>query len=186
MMQNNDHFFELLKPHYQDAANYCRGLNMQHHEDIFQEALLKGMKGFDSLRDEGQFRSWLFRIISREAISFQRRYFWRKFTESQDGQPGDSHQAAESVDSHNLNELLTALSGLPRRKRETLLLYEIGGFSIKELSAIFGESEPAIKSRLSRTRKELADKLAAGLPPDNDTRTIKELYDEVESRVFAR
>lgn len=185
-MANHDRFFELLKPHYQDAANYCRGLDRHHHEDILQEALLKAMKRFDSLRDDQQFRSWLFRIISREAANFHRRYFWRRFAESKDGQPGNSRQAAGSTDSDDLNELLSALSGLPRHKRETLLLYEIGGFSIKELSAIFHESEPAIKSRLSRTRKELASKLAAGLPPDKDTRTIKELYDEVESRVFTR
>jgi len=185
-MQNNDRFFELLKPHYQDAANYCRGLDARHHDDILQESLLKAIKGFDSLRDQRQFLSWLFRIITREAATFHRRYFWRRFLEWEKVRPDKRLQASGTTDPDDLADLLAGLAQLPRRKRETLLLYELGGFSVREISAIFGESEPAVKSRLSRTRKELAHKLAAGLPPNRDTRTMKELYDEVESCVFAQ
>lgn len=182
-MQNHDPFFELLKPHYLDAANFCRGLNYRNHEDILQEALLKAMRGFGSLRDHQKFRSWLFQIISREATTFHRRNFWRRFTEWTDGQPDDRHVATPDP-IEGLAELEQALAELPRKKRETLLLHDLGGFSIKEIAAMNGESESAVKSRLSRTRRELARQITAGLPLNNHTQTVTEQYDEVESYVL--
>ncbi len=182
-MQKHNPFFELLKPHYHDAANFCRGLNYRNHEDILQEALLKAMRGFGGLRDPQKFRSWLFQIISREATTFHRRYFWRRFTEWTDGQPDDRHVSAPAP-IEGLAELEQVLAELPRKKRETLLLHDLGGFSIKEIAAMNGESESAVKSRLSPTRRELAIQITAGLPLYNQPQTVTELYDEVESFVL--
>ena len=57
------------------------------------------------------------------------------------------------------NQLLVAtLSQLDKKERTCLLLFEIGGFSIKEIAHIQQEkSESAVKSRLSRTRKKLKE-----------------------------
>jgi RNA polymerase sigma-70 factor (ECF subfamily) len=41
--------------------------------------------------------------------------------------------------------------------KETLVLFEIEGFSRKEISHILGVSEETIKSRLFRARKKLAE-----------------------------
>ena len=54
--------------------------------------------------------------------------------------------------------LVAALSRLEAKERSSILLFEIGGFSIKEITEIQKEnSESAVKSRLSRTRKKLKE-----------------------------
>jgi predicted RNA polymerase sigma factor len=54
--------------------------------------------------------------------------------------------------------LIAALSTISKKERAAILLFEIGGFSIEEITAIQKEkSESTIKSRLSRTRKKLKE-----------------------------
>ncbi|MFB0517003.1 MAG: RNA polymerase sigma factor [Candidatus Neomarinimicrobiota bacterium] len=174
-----EQFLQLLKPHYQAAASYCRGLNPDHHDDILQEALLKALRGFPSLRDHSQFKSWLFRIITREAATFHRRYFWRRFLEWDSAQWERHHDAVAGLQTEELYQLLHALDHLPRKKRETILLFEIGGFAITEIAAFYLESESAVKSRLARTKRELKQWLIAGLRESTKPRTMLEMYDEV-------
>ena len=57
---------------------------------------------------------------------------------------------------HDKIILYNALSKLSYKERSTILLFEIGNFSIRELKDILNEhSESAVKSRLSRVREKL-------------------------------
>ena len=49
-----------------------------------------------------------------------------------------------------------ALTFLPEAQREALILFEITGFSVKEIAELQDSSEAAVKQRLSRGRKGLA------------------------------
>ena len=54
--------------------------------------------------------------------------------------------------------LVAALSRINKKERIAILLFEIGGFSIEEITLIQNEkSESTIKSRLSRTRNKLKE-----------------------------
>ncbi len=50
-----------------------------------------------------------------------------------------------------------ALSLLPEDQRECIILFEISGFSIKEIVEIQGVSESAVKQRLKRARAKLIE-----------------------------
>jgi RNA polymerase sigma-70 factor (ECF subfamily) len=65
------------------------------------------------------------------------------------------------------DELYEALHQLPEAYRNCVILYEIAGFSIKETAAIQECSTDAIKQRLSRGRKMLAEALS-----EKSTKTI--------------
>ena len=58
------------------------------------------------------------------------------------------------------DQLYKALEKLPELQREALILFEISGFSIKEIAGIQSSSEDAVKQRLSRGRKELLELLS--------------------------
>lgn len=78
---------------------------------------------------------------------------------SDDGKAAFSVYEDDFFDDHQL--LIEVLSHIGKKERAALLLFEIGGFSIKEIAAIQNEtSESAIKSRLSRTRKKLKEFMA--------------------------
>jgi RNA polymerase sigma-70 factor (ECF subfamily) len=159
---SDSEFTDLLKPHYNDAVNYCRalcsGASKSEAEDVMQQALLKAYENFDSLRDKANFKSWFFQIITRTFYNSVRKPFWSRFVSlnSEDG------KAAFHVFEDNFFEdnqiLIAALSKISKKERAAILLFEIGGFSIEEITAIQKEkSESTIKSRLSRTRKKLKE-----------------------------
>ena len=52
--------------------------------------------------------------------------------------------------------LYQALARLPELQREAIILFEITGFSIKEIMEIQNSGASAVKQRLARGRKELA------------------------------
>ena len=55
-----------------------------------------------------------------------------------------------------IEDLYKALGKLPEIQREALILFEISGFSIKEIAVIQEANEDAVKKRLTRGRQELA------------------------------
>lgn len=161
-MLSNTEFTDLLKPHYNDAVNYCRalcsGTSKADAEDVLQQALLKAFEKSDSLREVAKFKSWFFQIITRCFYDAVRKPFWSKFVSLNSEEGKVAFQIFED-DYFESNQLLIgALSKIGKKERAALLLFEIGGFSIKEITEIQKEgSESTVKSRLSRTRKKLEE-----------------------------
>ena len=158
----NSEFTDLLKPHYNDAVNYCRALcsgsTKAEAEDILQQSLLKAFEKIDSLKNEEKFRSWFFQIITRCFYNAVRKPFWSRFVSLN----SEKSEAAFTIFEDSFFEenqlLIGALSKLEKKERAALLLFEIGGFSIKEITRMQNEkSESTIKSRLSRSRKKLKE-----------------------------
>lgn len=155
-------FLDLLKPCYSDALKYCRALcakrSLDDAEDVLQLSLIKGLENIESLSDAAKFRSWFFKIITREFYSFIRKDFWRKFLPIDSGDlatdiPEVFDRGKQSDDKLMLEKALAEL--LPK-ERSALLLFELGGFSIDEIKEIQNEkSASAVKSRLSRARSKL-------------------------------
>jgi RNA polymerase sigma-70 factor (ECF subfamily) len=54
-----------------------------------------------------------------------------------------------------INDLYACLKELDQVTSECIILFEISGFSIKEIMGIQNSSEAAVKQRLSRGRKQL-------------------------------
>ena len=52
-----------------------------------------------------------------------------------------------------------ALDKLPAKQSEAIILFEISGFSMKEIAAMQKRSEGAVKTTISRGRKKLKDLL---------------------------
>lgn len=158
----NSEFTDLLRPHYNDAVNYsralCSGSTKAEAEDVLQQALLKAFEKIDSLKDETKFRSWFFQIITRCFYNAVRKPFWSRFV-SLNSDKGEAAFTIFEDDFFEENQvLIEALSKLEKKERAALLLFEIGGFSIKEITDMQNEnSESAVKSRLSRSRKKLKE-----------------------------
>jgi RNA polymerase sigma-70 factor (ECF subfamily) len=168
-MQTVDSFTAALEPCYADALRYCRALCAQwspsEAEDVLQDALLKALRGYDGLQDRSRFRPWLFQIITRTFHSAARRGFWKRFVPMEAGGdhervPGVFHGAAWTEERL---AILGALATLSARERAAVLLFELGGFSIDEIADIQGErTASAVKSRLSRARARLRERLEPG------------------------
>ena len=181
-MLSNTEFTDLLKPHYNDAVNYCRalcsGTSKADAEDVLQQALLKAFEKSDSLREVAKFRNWFFQIITRCFYDAVRKPFWSKFVSlnSEEGKVAFQIFEDDYFESNQL--LIVALSKIGKKERAALLLFEIGGFSIKEITEIQKEgSESTVKSRLSRTRKKLEEFMVTLQEESPSTRDISKAKD---------
>ncbi len=159
---SDSEFTDLLKPHYDDAVNYCRALcsgsSKAEAEDVMQQSLLKAFENFDVLRDKGSFKSWFFQIITRSFYNSVRKPFWSRFVSLNSEEGKVAFQVFEDELFEDNQMLIAALSRISKKERAAILLFEIGGFPIEEITRIQNEkSESTVKSRLSRTRKKLKE-----------------------------
>ena len=164
MQRTTEEFTDLLQPHYNSAAQYCRALfqGTRDAEDGLQDAVIAAMENFGALKEEEKFRSWFFTIITRTFYAAKKREVKKEklfavLTERNANFPAVYQDEVLSTKEAVLHE---ALQSLAQKERAAILLFELGGFSLTEIQAIQGEkSLSAIKSRLSRTREKLRHKI---------------------------
>ena len=149
----------------------CRLLNDRDEaQDLTQEVFLVVHKRLSSLREPERLRAWLCRIAITRAYnierSFRRRFRW--FTVPLDG-PGSTELAASphATDPERLmaaaqtrSRIDEALAALPFNCRTVVVLRDIEGLSYEEIAEALDLNVGTVKSRLSRGRETLREKLA--------------------------
>lgn len=132
----------------------CCG-NKSDADDLAQDTLVKAYLSLTGFQDKGRFRSWLFKIAHNTFLNHIAR---QRTTESIDeARTLVSNTAADSSFEHQ--DLYLALRTLSPKERSAITLFYLNGNSIKEIAAITGTSESAVKSQLSRGRDKLKAKL---------------------------
>lgn len=150
---NNEPFsavVKLLTPDLYRYAYYLCG-NRYDAEDLIQESLMRAWRAFDQLEDKNAIKSWLFTILRRENA--------RRFDHSRpalqsvewDRMPADD----ASEESASLPELTSAISRLPEKYRDPLMLYTIRGCSCREISQVLHVRKETVCTRLFRGRQKL-------------------------------
>ncbi len=161
--QERERFEALVLPHLDAAHNLARWLVRRdaEAEDLAQEALLRAYRFFAGFRG-GDPRAWLLRIVRNVC------YTWLQSTNADSTAEFDEtrHAPAEdtpeslAVAAADREQLMRALSALPARHREMLVLRELEGCSYKEIAAITGKTESSCKMAFSRVMARLREDLA--------------------------
>jgi len=125
-------------------------------DDVAQEALIKAYLSLGSFNStEEKFNAWLFRIAHNTFLNMKRAQHPTVGYEATANLAGnDAPDAA-----FRYQALYGALGRLPAKERASVLLYYMEGYDIKEISAITGNSEDAVRQHLSRGRKHLRELL---------------------------
>jgi RNA polymerase sigma-70 factor, ECF subfamily len=155
-------FMSLLEPIHDRAAATARRLcgSTFDGDDLFQEAVLRAYRKLPSLRDPDRFRSWFYAILLNAHRSRTQRGFWRRFLPL-DAVPGIAEGLAgedglaQAEERRRCERAVRALATLPAEQREAVVLFDVDGYSIREIAAFQRASESAIKSRLVRGRERL-------------------------------
>jgi RNA polymerase sigma-70 factor (ECF subfamily) len=150
---------ELVDVYYQQIYLYMRrlGHNRQVSEDLTQESFLQAWQHINGLRDGRALNSWLYRI----AGNISKRY-WRKHR----GKDAISIEGIAVADSsevdvdkmgryEQIGQLRKAVSRLPVKLRQVIVLHYMQHLSIAEAAEAVGVREGTFKSRLSRALKAL-------------------------------
>lgn len=133
----------------QDLRRYA-----EHHcvvndvEDAVQESLFTASRKLADLRQLESFASWLFRIVKRECNRMKRG--WRRLLHEPVTEDIAAPCAVLGADLSR--DVAAALESLPAHYREIVLLRDVEGLTIAEISARLGLSREASKARLHRAR----------------------------------
>lgn len=151
-------FLELYEPIHDTFERFCRARvygNME-HGDLINETLLVAFEKFDTLKSKDAFLGFLFGISVR-ILSNNHKKLRERHLNSEDSQSDKAVSSSNTELDTEIHFLYKALSELSEDQRESLILFEISGFKIKEIAIIQDVSEDAVKQRLKRGRKRLSE-----------------------------
>lgn len=145
---NNDRLIRL-------AGLVCR--NVSDAEDAVQAAFERAWRNQSALRDQTRLKSWLDRIVVREAI---------RITRSREsllgrllGRDGDEVVVEpvdpRATDATKYAELRTAFARLSAEQRAVVALHLYAGYSVAETAEIVGAPVETARSRLRLARQHL-------------------------------
>ena len=139
-------------PHLRRYARVLVG-NREMADDLVQNCLERALKNASQWNPEKGLRSWLFRILHNDFVSWLRKRdrendFQRRFPET--GVVPANH---ENV--FELRQVNRAMAKLPSQQLDVLLLIAVSGFSYEEASSVLDVPVGTVRSRLSRARETL-------------------------------
>lgn len=153
-------FLALYEPIHDRFERFCRArvYGEMEYTDLMNDTLLVAFEKFDSLKSDDSFLSYLFSVAVRLLANSNRKMKPERMESNETEQRIPAMDSTEhSMEVHLLHR---ALAELNEDQREALILFEISGFSIREIVEIQGASESAVKQRLKRGRVRLAQILS--------------------------
>ena len=136
------------------------------YEDLLQDALIRGFRGFDTFDRTLPFKAWMFGVIRNTYIDRHRRRRARPAEE-----PLEDEQPAAALDSplyaiplapedvlvrqETVEQVRDAIRRLPVLMREVVELRDIEGLSYRDIAAVLDRPIGTVMSRLYRGRNLL-------------------------------
>jgi RNA polymerase sigma-70 factor (ECF subfamily) len=170
-------FAELVGRYRNQITNYIYRMTSDYDGavDLAQETFVRVYKAADRYQTSHAFSTYIYRIATNLAISELRKRKRRKlvsltgFFQGKEGaepvefNPPDTRplQDVEMVEAERRAAVSRAIGTLPEKYRAPLVLRDVEGKSYEEISRILETSEGTVKSRISRARGLLRDKLKA-------------------------
>jgi RNA polymerase sigma-70 factor (ECF subfamily) len=170
-------FLDLLRPIERELEAFARRLvwDPEEFRDALHNALARAIRAFDRYEPDSNFRAWMYKILTHEALALNRKHrriAAREFQMEPDEiaalaetapvarlqEPGDGSLAAcqDFLD----EELVFALRTLAEEERATLLLRAIGRFQYHEIAEALDMPVGSVMGYLGRARKKMRLALA--------------------------
>ena len=156
--QKHQVFIKAYEPCHESFLRYCSAIayGKMDVEDLVQDVLLSAYQHFDKIRDKNQFKNYLIRAAKNRMIShWRKKKFQPELLEKH-----NERLIAKEVSPDTLLDieyLYKMMDKLPDKQKQALILFEISGFSMKEIAEMQNSTQGAIKTKISRARKRLKE-----------------------------
>jgi RNA polymerase sigma-70 factor (ECF subfamily) len=161
-------FDRLYRDHVDRMYRFAQRLcgSPEDAKDLVQETFLSAYRSLKDFRGESSVSTWLYTIAAHACQRMRRKRKGEPERElsldalipTSDGDmplqiPGDDLSPEERLEYKELRRsLFAAVQKLPKKYRMVLVLRDMEGLSAKEVGAVMGLTERAVKSRLHRAR----------------------------------
>ena len=166
---SDDALEQLVREHSRLVYRVAYAVLRRHHdaEDATQETFLRVLRYRSKLTAVEDRRTWLARIAWRVAVDRSKKHSRTRETlwDDPDLPPAEiassEAPADETVHGAQVAVFLEKLiAALPEKLRQPLILSTIEEMSPREVAAVLGVNEAAVRSRVFRARQILKEKLA--------------------------
>ena len=161
-------FNQLMEQHerrmYAVALRMCA--NREDAQDCLQEAMLRVYRAIGNFKGESSFSTWVYRITMNTCLDELRRKKNKQSASLDDlldegWAPADERTSPEkhAVRAETARILHQTIRELPEDMRAAVVLRDIQGYAYEEIAKILDINVGTIKSRISRGREKLREKL---------------------------
>ena len=138
--------------------------NIAEAEDLAQQAFIEAARSYQNFRGESQLSTWLYGIAMNLVRNYlsrapERRYDFVGEDALYDHAASGTTPEEAAEQSQSMRLLQESLDELPESMRDILLLVGMDDLSYEEASALLSVPIGTVRSRLSRARTALRDKL---------------------------
>lgn len=154
---NKEKYLEMMIEKYSDMVYrlaLTRTKSKENSEDIFQDVFFRLSRKMPDFESEEHEKAWLIKVTINCSKNLLNSAFLRHTTEMKE------EIIFETKERH---DIYYAVQELPLKYRTIIHLYYYEGYKINEISKILNINENTIKSRLSRARRMLKEKVEGGI-----------------------
>jgi RNA polymerase sigma-70 factor (ECF subfamily) len=150
---------ELVDEYHEQIYLFMRrlGHDRQISEDLTQETFFNAWHHIGQLKNDKALNGWLYRIAGNVSRLYWRRHKHSEVVGIEDVDLPDSSQAGPDAAGRReqLEQLKDAVTRLPVKLRETIVLHYMQQLTIAEAAEIAGIRQGTFKSRLNRALRTL-------------------------------
>lgn len=151
--------YKLYEKYAPKMLAVCRSYVKDLHfaEDVMQKGFLKVFMRIGSFLGQGSFEAWVRRIMIHESLNFLKKKPWLLYDSSimEHEDLSCSNMASKS----DAEFLLKLIDQLPDGFRVVFMLHAIEGYTHKEIARVLHIPENTSRSKLSKARKILQEKV---------------------------
>ena len=140
--------------------------NWDDAEEVFQECTIRLFRHIETLKDPKRFSHWLYRLVVNQCNTHRSRKHRRRWSElneeievkqedyvSHSTAPENPRQALSRKET--MSRINDQISTLPEKQQMAVLLFDVEGYSIKEVADMMECSEGAVKFNIHEGGKKL-------------------------------
>lgn len=129
-------------------------------EDVAQETFLKILETAPHYRPSGNFRTYLYRILTRLCIDRTRKMHPSNLDNLPEVPDPSSGPTEILMEEERGAQVRAALDSLPQNQKAAMILRHYEGLSYAEIAHILGTSKKAVEGLISRARTSLQARLS--------------------------
>ena len=158
-------FLTRYKPLHERFTRYCssNAYGLMETEDLVQESILATLQQFNTIRDKEKLFSYMIGVANNIVKNILRRQKFKGAFDENAFKKLEGKVTSPEI-AMDVHYLYKALNRLSPRDKEAIILFEINGFTIREISELQQSNENATKTRLSRARQKLKELLTEDRP----------------------
>lgn len=158
VQQGDEAAFGALVDRYLESA-YATALsvlrNAHDAEDAAQSAFIRALERIDQLKPGSPFGPWFYRVLRSTCLNLRRREALRSHEEIPVSAAGGRDPERDLRDELTRERVMLALGELPEMQRLAITLYDLEGYSHREIGEILGIAVGTSRAHVHHARRAL-------------------------------